>query len=214
MSRRDENKLNMFKTVRDWLKGNATVLGEFARFTETLAAFVAMLVVIGSLAKKKTGKTIGITSEKANARQLLEDLTMDMIVILKAYAIFTDKVALLNDVDFTETQIDRSSEQLLISRAGKIKDHAEAEQAGAEEFGMTAELITEFEAGLGDFTGRQTSSRMAIVSRKSTGEEMEIRMDEADDLLKSKLDSLMELAKRKHPELYNQYEGARIIIDR
>ena len=121
---------------------------------------------------------------------------------------------MLNDIDFTESQLLRSSEQVLLVRSKKALEHAEAVQAEAESYGLTAERLEALRTSSLQFDERQTTVRNAIVNRKDSGEQLEAQMDEADDLLKGKLDLLMELAQNTHPEMYNQYKASRVIIDR
>ena len=214
MEKRSENKFNMYKVVHTWITGNMTTLETLPGFTETFAAFGTLLNEITDLDKQKTTTTQGITVTKAEARDLLEKLLIEMTRIIKVYATFNNDQVLLNDIDFTESQLSRSSEQLLLVRSQKTIENAEAIQSEAEAYGLTSERMEALETAYSSFNGKQTTVRNAIVNRKDAGEQLEIKMDEADDLLKGKIDLLMELSQNTQPELYNQYKASRVIIDR
>ncbi len=214
MDKRLMNKFNMYKVVRDWLRNNRTTVENLPGFTATFEEFSGILDTIAELDKDKTTATGGFTKTKAEARALLEKQMIEMIRILKVYATFNNNQFMLNDIDFTESQLLRTSEQVLLVRSKKAVEHAEAVQAEAESYGLTAQRLEALRTSSRQFDERQTTVRNAVVNRKDSGEQLEARMDEADDLLKGKLDLLMELAQNTHPELYNQYKASRVIIDR
>ncbi|SMO46617.1 hypothetical protein SAMN06265379_101944 [Saccharicrinis carchari] len=214
MEKRLINKFNMYKVVRDWLSNNQASFEYLPGFTATFEEFSAMLDTIADLDKDKATSSGGYAKTKAEARALLERQMMEMIRILKVYATFNNDQLMLNDIDFTESQLVRSSEQLLLVRSKKTIEHAEAVQAEAESYGLTADRLEALRTASRNFDEKQTTVRNAIVNRKDSGEQLEARMDEADDLLKGKIDLLMELSQNMLPELYNQYKASRIIVDR
>ncbi|WP_139314844.1 hypothetical protein [Saccharicrinis aurantiacus] len=121
---------------------------------------------------------------------------------------------LLNEIDFTASQLRRSSEQLLIVRASKMMEHANAIQPTAEALGLTVDRAVALQNAIDTFKEKQTTVRSAIVNRRDAGEQIEAHIDEANDILKGKLDLLMELSQNTYPELYNQYKASREIINR
>jgi hypothetical protein len=214
MEKRLENKFSMYKVVRDWLNSNITHLEKLPGFTETFNEYTSILDMIVELDKNKTAVTSGITKTKGEAREKLEIQIAEMVRILKVHATFNNNQVLLNDIDFTESQLSRSSEQLLLVRANKIAEHGTAVQELAEALGLTPERLDNLNAAIRTFEEQQSTVRSAIVNRKDSGEQLDARMDEIDDLLKGKIDLLMELSQNTQPELYNQYKASRMIIDR
>lgn len=214
MDKRSANKFNMYKVVHNWINGNMESLNTLPGFSETNTQFGGLIGTIGDLDKSKTIVTTGFTISKGESRTHLETLVIETTRIIKVFATFNNDQVLLNDVDFTESQLSRSSEQLLLVRAQKCIDHAEAILPTAQAYGLNAERIEALKQAYSSFDHKQTTVRSAIVNRKDAGEQLEAHMDEADDLLKSKIDLLMELSQNTQPELYNQYKASREIIDR
>ncbi|MGQ1890748.1 hypothetical protein ACT29H_09925 [Thermophagus sp. OGC60D27] len=214
MDKRQANKFNMFKVVRDFLSDHSATLGQYLHFSEMLEKFSSLLSSIGELDSHAVTKTSGLTQEKAAARERLIKATMLVVRILKAYATFSDNESLLENIDFTLSSLSRISEQKLLARAQKVIQEAEACLTEAEPYGLTTEKMDELTAAFKEFDERQSTIRKAIVVRKNISEQVEALMEEADDLLKDKIDIILELASNDHPELYNQYLGAREIIDR
>ncbi|MCG8581998.1 MAG: hypothetical protein MI866_18875 [Bacteroidales bacterium] len=214
MEKRLNNRLNMYRVVRDYLNSNMHLLNHFPGLKETTDSFTTILAIIAELNKDKSTATVGSSNKKAFTREQLEDRTLEASKILKAYATFTDKIKLLDGCDVTSSQLSRFAEQALLTKSSIIIEYAETHQAGAEPYGMTNERVNALKKAYAEFDEKQTLVRSAIVNRKNAGEQLEARMEEADNILKGKLDVLMELASFSLPELYNQYKGARVIVDR
>lgn len=214
MEKRLTNRLNMYRVVRDWLTTNMHLLNHFPELTDSTDAFTAILEIIAELDKDKSTATVGSSDTKAFTREQLEDQTLEASKILKAYATFADKTKLLNGCDLTSSQLSRFAEQDLLTKSSIIIGYAETYQTDAEPYGMSSERLANLQKSYIDFDEKQTLVRSAIVNRKNAGEQLEARMEEADNLLKGKLDVLMELCSFTLPELYNQYKGARVIVDR
>ncbi|MBK3518195.1 hypothetical protein [Carboxylicivirga marina] len=214
MEKRLNNRLNMYKVVRDYLNTNMQLLEHLPGLKDSTDAFAACLVIIAELDKDKSTATVGSVNTKAFTREQLEDKTLEASKILKAFATFTDKPDLLNGCDVSSSQLSRFAEQALLTKSAVIVDYAETHQVDAEPYGMTTERLAGLKDAFAEFDDKQTLVRSAIVNRKNAGEQLEARMEEADELLKGKLDVLMELASFTLPELHNQYKGARVIVDR
>lgn len=214
MDKRSQNKFNMFKVVRQWLADNDAKFSALPGYTETFTQFNNTIDAIADLDLGKSAVVKGVTITKAQARNLLEEGMIEMARIIKVYATFNNNQILLNEIDFTESQLGRSSEQLLIVRASKMMEHANGIQPTAEALGLTIERAEALQTAIDTFNQKQTTVRSAIVNRKDAGEQLEAHMDEADDLLKGKLDLLVELSQNTHPDLYNQYKASREIINR
>ena len=75
--------------------------------------------------------------------------------------------------------------------------------------GLNTGHMSKLETGLGVFRPCEQPK-----AKRDTDDQLEAKIDEADNLLKEKLDVLMDLAGITKPELLNQYTAARVIVDR
>jgi len=214
MDKRSQNKFNMFKVVRQWCLEHEDKFTALPGYTETFTQFSTTIDEIATLDLAKTTVIKGVTITKGEARTSLEEGMMQMSRIMKVYATFNNNQVLLNEIDFTASQLRRSSEQLLIVRASKMMEHANAIQPTAEALGLTVDRAVALQNAIDTFKEKQTTVRSAIVNRRDAGEQIEAHIDEANDILKGKLDLLMELSQNTYPELYNQYKASREIINR
>lgn len=214
MDKRSENKVNMLTVTGSWLNEHSSQLEYLPGFTESFAEYNRLLDRLTGLAQLKSNGTSGITKTKAQARQALEVGVIETARILKVHASFTNNQVLMNEVDFSQSQLSHTSEQALIVRGEKTIANALQVQPDAEALGLTTERIEALKSLLANFVSKQSTVRTAIINRKDAGEQLEACIDEIDELLKAKIDLLMDLSQNTVPQLYNQYLGAREIIDR
>ncbi len=70
-------------------------------------------------------------------------------------------------------------------------------------------------SGSSPTTSKPTSSaREATATRKVQTELLRVKIQEAIDLLQNKIDRMVDLFSRTHPEFVDGYQNARMIVDR
>ncbi|MCT4644082.1 MAG: hypothetical protein N4A74_03780, partial [Carboxylicivirga sp.] len=200
--------------VRDWLESNRESLSYLPGLSDSIDEFAAVLIAVADLDVSKTSGISTTLDQKNTARTLLEKQVMEVVKMLKAYAVFSDNGLSADELDIRASSLSRMAEQALLSRSQRVVHLAEANQEAVAPYGLSVERLEALKQAYSDFSNKQTAVRSAIVNRRDAGEQLEARMDEADDLLKEKLDVLMKVAAITLPELYNQYKGARVIVDR
>ncbi len=214
MDKRLNNRFNMYKVVRDWLNVNREALGTLPGLSESIDEFVNVLTEVASLDVTKAKGLSAAADAKNTSRELLERRVMDTVRMLKAYAVFSDNSIAADELDMSASSLKRLAELALLSRSQRVIQLAETHGEAAAPYGLDAAVLDALKQAHQQFDQNQTAVRSAIVNRKDAGEQLEARMDEADDLLKGKLDVLMEVVAITQPELYNQYRGTRLIVDR
>ncbi len=214
MTKKDRNKVAMFLTVLLWLKEKMSELTTLPNFTEVFGAFETLTEEIAELDSGTVTGTKGITEDKGDARSTLSQLTLQMVVILKAYAAYRKNHLLLNSIDFNKSQLYYVSDQVLMSRATHIRKVAGEVGDKAIAYGLTTETLGELSDAEVAFKARVSNPRKTQITNSDTGDQVHAKVDETDNFLKEQVDSLLELAGNTKPELYNQYLAARVIIDR
>ena len=214
MTKQDRNKVAMFLTVLLWLKEKLSQLTTLPNYTEVFDEFEALTEEIALLDSGTVTGTKGATEDKGFAKSTLSRLTLEMVVIIKAYAVRLKDHLLLNSIDFTKSQLYYVSDQVLMSRATHIRTVAGEIGDKAIDYGLTPETLSELSDVEDAFKARVSNPRKTLVVKSGTGEEVRDKVDETDNYVKEQVDSLLELAGNTKPELYNQYLAARVIIDR
>ncbi len=214
MTKHDRNKVAMFLTVLLWLKEKLSQLTTLPNFTEVFDEFEALTKEIAELDSGTVTGTKGITEDKSDARSTLSRLTLQMVVIVKAYAAYLKDHLLLNSIDFNKSQLYYVSDQVLMSRATHIRKVAKKIGDKAIAYGLTTETLGELSDAEAAFKARVSNPRKTQIENSDTGDQVRAKVDETDNFVKEQVDSLLELAGNTKPKLYNQYLAARVIIDR
>lgn len=214
MNKIQTNQFEMFKTLWAWIKVKILELMVLPNLESAHASLGSIIAEIEELDQLKTQTTKGVTAAKTAVRKELEKLCLSIIAKLKNVAVFSDNLTLFHEIDFRARHIKGASGQLLISRAGYLIDKATAHQEEGVDYELTPELIANAQSLLDEFKAASTGPREKIVETSDATKRLEEAMDAADDLVKTKLDTIMLLIKQDKPTLYGQYRSARVIVDR
>lgn len=118
-------------------------------------------------------------------------------------------------VDLKPTYFEKMTQAEIISVAGIIMEAASKlspealanEDISAEEISTYAKLISFFKA-------IKSSKREAVIDRSGTTEKLNQLFEEANALIKEKLDRLARQFKRKDPDFFLKYKAARTVLYR
>ena len=214
MKKTYRNRFAMFNNVKDFVTAKKNELTDVPNLWEVHQQLENQIKVIGEL-DGQTGQTSkGYSAAKKAIRKELVKNLIRLVAYLKNVATFTNQVVLLHEIDFKDSHLKRSSEQMLVSRGEFILQKARANEQAAVEFGMTPEHLSSTEQLLSDYKAAQTTPRQAIVGSVDVNARLDEEMEATNDLIKNKLDVIMKLVKIDNPTLYGQYKSARVIVDR
>jgi len=208
------NRFQMLKTVRDWLKAHLTVLAFLTRLPALYESLCEQLEEIAKNDAEAKKGSIGHTRAKSALQKQMEDLIIDIISRLVATATFNKDYVLLHTVNYSDTQIRHTSEQHFQPRYEAVLNAARENLDRAADDGLTPEMVAEAEELLGQYKEVKTSPRQAVLSRSDLIDKVEDGVNEALDFVETQLDVAMNTLKITHPDLLKQYREARIIIDR
>ncbi len=220
MNRSERNRVNMYRTVRDWLTSNSSLTASLAAIGTLLEKLRVLLDEIDELDTQLTRPTSDVATSKHLARESLKRLTFNMVKSLKAYALLAKDPILLERVDFTKSRVYYSTEQVLLSRAQNMLKEAQqllqSEDRGAalDEVKITRANVAALQEAHKAFASLQSSIRTSTIERKDNNTIQSEKISEAGALIDTELDTLIDLFEEEHPDLYQQYKDARQIVDR
>ncbi len=120
---------------------------------------------------------------------------------------------LRQEVDYSESDLIRSSDSDLEARCTLIKEKAAAHAAALVTYGVTAGMLTALGTALTDYHSVISGPRSAEAVKKQQTAEIELLFKSTDHILKGQLDQLIVLFESTSPEFYGEYKNARIIVD-
>jgi len=203
MTQEQDDIITMFETTLVILDKNKNTWKNGVAFSET---------------RTKTGKqqapTEGVTGEKAQVR---DDLEEKMLVTAGAIAAFAAKNAdpdLAAQVEMNRSSLDRLPASDLVQTAQRVVDAATDNLAELADYGVTGATRDELKAAADIFANKKESTREAVVERKVETLSLPEAISSVRSIFRNELDKLMSAFKKPEPDFYKAYFAARIIVNR
>lgn len=155
----------------------------------------------------------GLTRNKVLLREELINLLFRVSSALTAFATAQNEVALKAKASYTHTDLKRSSDRILCDIADMIRGFATPVVAELQKYFVGNEEIARLEQLTSAFAAAMPLKRVAVsVSKVSTGNISGV-YEEIDQLLKTKIDTLIGPFQFTQPDFFNAYRNGRLIVD-
>lgn len=213
MSKFLENKLSMYQAVRTFLKTNLGTLGVYPAFTVAVDDFSSVVDEIQAKGVEVDTAAAGKAEKKAIAEEELIDAIIPVASALSAMAGLTKDAELAAKVNVTESHLRKMRDTDLARRAAGVKEAGNEHLQDGADYGLTAEMITALDAKAKGFTQAMGERESSVGQRVAARSAMIGLYQEADSILKERLDNLMGLTRNKEPQLCEEYNATRIIRD-
>jgi len=213
MNNKDTNRLAMIRTTHDYLAGANSIWNSMTPFAAAVTELNAKLADMDATAQQQEAPS-GATADKAAARNHLEDVTFLACQALCVLAHNGGDNTLLALCDLSRSALDDLDEQTLSNRAANVLAAANARKTELATLQVTQANLDEFTEAVADFNEAKTGPREATATRKVHTELLRTKIQEATDILRNKIDRMVDLFSRTHPEFVAGYKNARIIVDR
>ena len=214
MNRRQTNKVTMYKTVDGVLDQNNAVWNGMAPFAAAVVEFKGKLAAIDASAQKQETSMHGAAGDKNDARDALEDVLFLMCEALAVLAHTTGDNELRDLATVTPSSLDRLDDEELGNRATTVLARANAKKTELAALQVTQANIDELEESLQNFQGVKAKPRTAVVERAVQTESLSALLRDAGNILRDRIDRLVNLFRRTNPEFVAAYRSARVVVDR
>ena len=207
------NRVTMLKTVSAYMEEKKTVWNTMAPLQTAMTDFDAEVAQIDTAAQMHETPN-GATVDKADARDTLEDVTFlacEALSVIAQTAGDNDLAALTR---VTRTTLDRMSAEELSNRATSVLAKANAHKTELQPLQVTQANIDELNDALTEFNAAKAGPRTATAARAALTEALPKRVKAATDILRNRVDPMVNLFTRSNPDFVAGYENARAIVDR
>lgn len=213
MNNKHTNRVAMIRTTREYLVQTNSIWNSMTPFAAAFAELTTKLSDIDGAARKQETPS-GATADKAAARDQLEEVTFLACSALCVLAHNANDNGLLALCDLSRSALGEMDEQTLSNRAANVLVAANARKTELATLQVTQANLDEFTGALAEFNEAKTGPREATATRKVQTESLRRLIQEAIDILRNKIDRMVELFGRTHPDFVAGYENARVIVDR
>lgn len=207
------NKLNMFEATLTTLQNNQQSWSNIPAFAEAVAEFAAILPQIRSLGAQQVVPSAGITQSKAEKKERMAKQAFTLANIAMAYAAKEKNNELKTVLDFTFSDIHKCKDNISIDRSTAIHNRISAILPQLSSYNITGNDLASLSTAITDFQ-QAIGDKGTIMSGNVASTQALLRLfEEADTLLKDRLDKLIFRFQDLQPKFFDTYTNARIIRD-
>jgi hypothetical protein len=207
-----EDKLSMYYVVKNTCeKYQATWIAN-AVFAATYNFWITKLPLIELNRDAQTIETTGVTTDKKGKRLAMTEKALFIANRLQSYANVVGNAEILESVQYSASDVKKARDTDVIGICNAIYTRANTNVTALATYGVTAALITDFQASITAYSSTLPKPTAAKAQTKTATENLTKLFKEADNVLAKRLDLDIELFKVSKPEFYSQYKTGRIII--
>ncbi len=213
MNYKQRNHLAMFMAVQHVFKTYPTELSVIKALEGFIAKFNELLTQINEVYRIQQGHTTGSSKLKLKEEAEMIEATVHLAAAMYVFAQVTEAPDLQAKCAVSVSLLEKMPDQTLLAACLNIYNEAIKLGDALSEYGKSPDDIARTKKEIDDFSVLISSPRSAIVTRSQATKELALLIDEANDLLRNKVDKLMELLKVSQAKVYNTYRSARVIVD-
>ncbi len=213
LTARQEAKLNMYQVVQGYCAENSAIVDTNIAFKDSVTDFGVEVAAIDSGAQLVGTNLTGIAADKTVSRSSLTTETVTMAGRIYAYAAKIGNNTLKQAADITDTDLRRFKDGELAPACQAVHDLADANKVELADYGVTAPKLAALQALITAFAADVPKPRAAIAGRKTTREQIRQRYENADSILRDRMDRLVNDFAANNAEFVAGYFNARIIVD-
>jgi len=213
MTQDQDDIITMFETTVAFLDANFDTWKNTPAFVDAHGRAKAGTAGIRSRTGKQQVPIEGVTGDKAQMRDDLEEKVLVTADAIGAFAAKTDNNDLAAQVEVTKSSLDRLPDSDLVQTAQRVIDAATANLAALAPYGVTSAELDALGAAAELFANKKESPREAIVSRKVETLSLPGAISSVRSIFRNEIDKLMTAFKKPEPDFYNGYIASRIIVN-
>ena len=212
MNKKQFNRLKMFEAVTVVLDLFAAYIAAVPALLEAVTKLKNLVQAINLKANLQESAPAGKVAARDNTRAALTQSLFVVMRGLKLHAKTTNDAELLALSDISKSDLDRLPDIKVESTAKFMKEKAENNAEALTLFGITAEILTQFNqnygafvAALADLTGGVAGQIAATTTLVDLYKQTTVALETLDDLI--------DIAEHTNVDLGLQYHAARNVID-
>ena len=212
MTNKQESRLSMYLTFRDFQVPYATITNPLPNYTTNSTAFLNAITQIQAVAEQQKMGKKGVTVIKNQFKESLIVMSADYARKLGVYAKFTNNPTLADDVKFTESKLRQVADTAVKDYAQIVYDRAQPIVASLATYGITPATQTVLLKSISDYNTSIGKPGVTRVEGGKTTQQLDNLFATADSAL-ANMDLAVEIVRLTQVDFYNSYKNARKVID-
>lgn len=213
MTDNQENKRSMNIAVQKVCKKFKSIWSGIPAFVKAFADFETNIDDIETQRLIQEGKITGIATNKQKEEDEMIQLTIEIVGAVYAYAAENEDNELMEKVNYSPNGLSKERDTVLKDICQLIHNEAKNVVTNLADYDKTPADLNQLQKEINDFKDILTKPRTAIVTRSTATSQLVVLTKISDNILKTRMDKLMESSKTKERKFYMAYKSARIIVD-
>lgn len=209
MNDRENALLLSFSNTTDFCIRKSDELTGLPNFNSDVTVLDGIVKSIRKYSRILEVSTQGYTDAKNLSKEALIKLLHPLLTRIQAHASISEDKVLQNSVKYTDTDIKRIYDDNLATVCRDIYGLCVKHDTALTVYGQTPEMLTSLMDGIVDYEEKLTGTPQYRAEQKAARLTLDKLFDEANELLKKKLDLLIEIIKKEQPEIYTGYKYTR-----
>ena len=208
MNSKQENKLVMYLTVREYVTVYLSSLNALPNFKSSFTSFQNIIERLQQASEQQCVNRTGSALAKKQYRKLLVVLVADTARKLKAYARFNNNRVLYGEASITESDFRNMADNQLRNTSQAIHDKAQELVASLSQYDINADSQAALQQAIVNFDQFISQPRIKTVESAVTTSQIVSLFKTGDALLRD-MDASLEIIRLKQADLYSGYRNVR-----
>lgn len=213
MNTSQENKLSMYEATIEVMDNNSALVGTVAALVAAKSDMVNKTLEIRAANTVQQMTTKGKTMDKADRKEELADTAYAVAGSVQAYAAENNNNDLYMLVNFSRWTLRKADDEEIQQLCQLIHDQANAVVGDLADYGVDVAKLTALQDMINAWSSQSQAPRVAISERVAATLSLPELFAEADDIIKKRMDKLMEQFYQTEKTFYDTYKAARKIVN-
>lgn len=211
MDIKDGATFNMWTIVESFCLKNVATLNAFSLFPPLFIDFRKLISDIYDAMGQQQANMTGVRVDKNILRKELEAdaFTLSAMLVLYGGVAVPPLPKLVLRCKYTKSKLKLMGEKALVGACTQLLEDGRANVLGLASFNIDAPWLDAFEVRMNDFSKQSGTPLLARADKKEGTARVKMLMTQGRDLVKNKLDLVLENFISTHPDLYKGYKLAR-----
>lgn len=213
MTKNQENRYSMYLVLQDFVEKNPTKVNALPRFMEFWTSFAYCITEIQTQRAVQEASKKGFAKEKDKFKGQLVVQAASILKKLKAYAMVEENSVLESELKYTESELKRSADTILHDRCQLILERAKDHLPNLAAYQITQTMLDALAEAIAKYKQAIPNPRTGTVDRKAATTSLATCFDTADNLLRNKIDKLIDILHESDTAFYSKYLELRSIVN-
>jgi hypothetical protein len=212
MTTNQENKLNMYLAVRNFIIPNDAVAKAIPNFSASYEALQNTITEIQSIGEAQKDVKTGFAKDKKRLKEALITIAADCSRKLAAVAKFTKNETLMDKVRFSISELRRMTDVALKDYAEIIFNKVAANIDKLTEYEITPDTQKAFTDAIAAYNASLSTPRYGIAEKSQATKKLAVLFEAADTSIKE-MDYAVGTILLKNPDFINGFKTVRKLVE-